>query len=88
MNKWQNYEKIKSKIQRIIHEAFKSMTEQRSNWNRKSQVQLQSENHCIFNQLYHAHLEVLSLGPVVAPLWGGGDVIGLHGVLGEGTGEH
>lgn len=42
------------------------MTEQRSNWNRKSQIQLQSENHCIFNQLYHVHLEVLSLGPVVA----------------------
>lgn len=51
------------------------MTEQRNNWNRKSQIQLQTENHCTFYQLHHVHLEVLSLGPVVATVWGGEDVI-------------
>lgn len=65
------------------------MTEQRNNWNKKSQIQLQSENHSVFYQLYHVHPEVLSLGPVVAAVWGGEDVIELHGVLGKKvTGEH
>lgn len=66
------------------------MTQQRNNWNRKSQIQLQSENQCILYQLYHIHPEVLSLGPVVASVWGGEDVIEPHGVLGEKevTGGH
>lgn len=66
------------------------MTEQMNNWNRKSQIQIQSENHNVFHQLYHVHLEVLSLGPVVTTVWGGKDVIDLHGVLGEKevAGEH
>lgn len=48
------------------------------------------KNHCIFCQLYHVHLEDLSLGLVVATVSGGEDVIELRGVLGEKevTGEH